>query len=245
MKRYLSCIENIEDFDEQLAVLLDNGYEVNSLELFQEAVISPENHITEIIEKVRQLKKHFKTFGSRLDLNEIQRSLNKVLEFDKILFKYSPVNNERFITTGGINIKSQLIFIFYFSNLLTIANSEENFNNFILQFKEILGHELIHREQSLRIENEEIRNKMLTKSKADNKKYLGSKQEIMAYAWQIIYSFKLTGKSSSTIANILKADNIVKFKFNGMLKEYHKNFEINEDPLKLLYKYMYMYLEEN
>ena len=109
------------------------------------------------------------------------------------------------------------------------------------QILNMLGHELIHREQYLKIEDDKLREKIF-KSNLDPKTYLSKKYELMSYAWQIIEFFKLTGKTDEEIKKILQHNSMLKFSFSPVLLFYHETFKNNPDVLKRLYKYMYEYL---
>lgn len=77
----------------------------------------------------------------------------------------------------------------------------------------------------------------------DQRNHYANKQEIMAYAWQITYQFKIKGKSKEDTKVMLQSKNKEKFKYSEILERYHKLFSTNNSVIKLLYKYMYLYLD--
>ena len=67
----------------------------------------------------------------------------------------------------------------------------------------------------------------------------------MAYAWQITDSLKQKGLSNEKCRKLLQSEDDKKLRLShDALTQYHKFFTIQDFELKLLYKYMYLYLED-
>lgn len=128
------------------------------------------------------------------------------------------------------------------NNIVNIQNSTEFSNEFKKWFLFVLKHELIHRGQFLTIENHKIRAEVMIKDNSSIERQLQDKQEIMARAWEIIELYKLTsGLDNSKIKNQIK--NYPEYTTNNVLRIYRDLFGKDSKELKLLYKYMYEYLE--
>ena len=182
------------------------------------------------------------------DFNELKSVLESSFNEYKVTFLFSDSNENDFIKAGGFNVSEMRIFIFFHPSLEKTIDekNEEDYELFCNQLTTILGHEIIHRFQALKIEYEELRKKIFKKSKTEAKKYLSNKHEVMAYAWQIINSFKIYGLDYKEIRHILSlGDSSTKFILGGQIfSDYHDLFSMKDDTLKLLYKYMYLYLSE-
>lgn len=102
----------------------------------------------------------------------------------------------------------------------------------------------IYEEQYIKSHNVKLRAEVHSKHYDDQIKYLSDKQEIMARAWEIIELFKLRNYSIEEIKNILKNGDIrLKYTVHP-LRVYHDWFDKDSSVIKLLYKYMYGYLEK-
>lgn len=215
-----------------------------------EAVISPEYYIKQIHTILKSLKNNIINKYKNLSLTDLCDILTKELQTYKIKFVATTKENKdkNYVTNGGIIISKLEIIILCYYKTIMIQNSGEEYNNFIKQVLLILGHELIHRNQILKVNNDKLRLFLFKGSPLDLKdrnkamKYLANKHEIMSYAWQIIETFRLKGKKDTEIQSILQSNENKKFAFDPMLLWYHQIFSIVNNPLKRLYKYMYEYL---
>jgi hypothetical protein len=217
-----------------------------------EAVIYPEDYL-EIIQK--NLDNLFKTIKKFKNLKSLCLRLSIFFRKNKIEFyaENSIVKGmEQYIKIGINNGKTLhdrfcTIGIFCNENLLKVFNSEENADikiQFMKWFIFVLKHELVHRGQMLSVDDENLRHDVFQKNYKDRIAYLSDKQEIMARAWEIIELFKLRGYDIEKISTILKTKNLEKLQIST-LRTYQEIFTIDSWQMKLLYKYMYMYLEEN
>jgi len=244
MKAYKPLLGTENDEDVLLSYILDetngtvNGPLIDRF-FFNEAVINiePEKKEIQLI-----FQKVFKE-NKEKTINELIPIISEKLKNYKIDFVYTYSDLPEYISTSNYNIDNDFIYL-WLSN--KIFDENKNFDIFIEQCVSFIGHELIHRYENIKINNIDLSKKILQKSKIDRKKYYGNKQELMSYAWQIINNFRTLGKNNVSIKALLKGNNDVKFKFGGeILLIYHKMFTLNDDELKLLYKYMYLYLEES
>ncbi len=202
--------------------VIDNSYELNSiLEIF---------HINKPL-----------LLNNINDFNNFSNTIQDLLDKHKIKFIYSgEASDKSFISLASYNDTSDTIILFY-SKKITGLNSS-NYKIFLKEIQTLLGHELIHREQSIRNKQKETWEKNNTQ---DIEKYLKDKREIMAYAWQFINTFRMSSISDENIKKILRTDSQIKFDIGGNLfKKYHILFNIDNPVLKRLYKYMYQYLEK-
>jgi hypothetical protein len=234
MKQYEPLIKIQDDKDVALSIILDEGHIVcgplmDEFVLY-EAVINIEvekNEIQNIL--INFLNKHLNK-----SINELIPNIENLLKNYKIKFKY--------INSNDYDPNTNIIYSILTNKVFLV---DKNFDSFINQFISLIGHELIHRYEAIKINNNEITNRLLKRPYNERKKYFGSKYETMAYAWQIVNNFRTLGKKDKNIKILLQAQNDIKFKFGGgILVLYHKLFTINDEELKLLYKYMYMYLDE-
>jgi hypothetical protein len=226
--------------------------------LLDEAVIFTDAYLEEIFDKINNIKKQFLYKKS---LSSICYRLNLLFLFDKIKFieEKNIVQGKDEYIKFGINSgaciadKYGSIRIFLNSNILNSYNNEEFYKLFIKHLTTILKHELVHRGQALKIEDLEKRSKVLTKdygeltTKNNIKKYLADKQEIMSNAWFIIQTFKFYNYDNNKILKTLNVDHNYddkKIIMSNLLRIYHEYFRMNENPIKLLYKYMFMYLQK-
>lgn len=175
------------------------------------------------------------------DFNDFTYKINNVLENHKIQFIYSsnaPI--EKFIIQGTYSRKEDMILLYYSSKIEKL--DESNYKEFVNNFKNQIGHELVHREQSIRVKQDEYWKRSQNK---DDSQYLSDKREVMAYAWEFINTFRMSGISDKNIKRILQTDSNIKLSIGGIIfQKYHKIFPKNGTILKLLYKYMYLYLED-
>jgi hypothetical protein len=64
----------------------------------------------------------------------------------------------------------------------------------------------------------------------------------MSFAWQIVEWHRNEGMQDEEIKKMLQKKDTSKYR-NGVLDKFHDTFSFGDKPLRLLYKYMYMYLD--
>jgi hypothetical protein len=219
---------------------------------FYEAVIKIDVEMARFSEILDDIKS---SLYSSSDIASFLRILNDWFSNDKIKFKHINTDIDVYTKMGDFNLATGFITIRVFNKIskLQNENKDDDYEDFINQVLSILGHELIHRVQSLRIKYNKIREKVFkgfTPRKevlADWKKYFSNKQELMSYAWQIVNNFRMHGITDNFVKKILtniNSQSNIKYELGGkILEDYHSIFTIEEEPLKLLYKYMYQYLD--
>lgn len=225
-----------------------SGEYVDKDHIFYEKVQRPENYLNIIKDKFIQAnKKEYK------DLNSLLIYLTKIFDNDKIIFKEytKQLKYSSGIVSAGYNPNTNEIYLFYTNHIerafkiKDIEYDSEYFNLFMENLHDFLGHEIIHRMQYLN-DKKKIIGVMSTKNKI---KYLEKPKEVMAHAWEIGQEFKLYGKTNEQIKMILKAnrneeENMKWLLFSSRLKTYYENFDSNSKTIKLLYKYIYLYIED-
>lgn len=187
------------------------------------------------------------------NIDDFINILNTAFEKDKIKFWFSRDESNVYTKTGGFDVKSLYVFVFIFKKLerLQRYKSSKDYDIFCEEVLSRLGHELIHRHEALKIEYEELRRKLFKGFKPvtqnDWRKYFANKHELMSYAWQIVNNYRMHGMTDNVIRKILgltDSNSNTKFELGGQVfRDYYTVFKINEEPLKLLHKYMYMYLD--
>lgn len=145
--------------------------------------------------------------------------------------------------SGCLTNRKGTIKIYVHEDFLRLQYDEKFFKFFVRNVLRVIGHELIHRQEGLRIQNQKIRDYALDHSKLETKEYLANKQEMMARAWQIIEELRYKGY----VDNAIRADinSKVVLAKSTSLSEYYDYFDYKTDKeiFKRLYKYIYMYLD--
>jgi len=216
----------------------------------QEAIINPNNYLKDIDKKIDKLlnsvsnkkynaKKLCRIFSIGLSRYKIEVIYQNFIERGLDI-------NIRFGINSGACLPNRYssIGIFCNDNIVNIQN-DINFKN---QFKNwlllVLKHELIHRGQNLAIRDIDVLVKVKSNEKEKFKQELSNPVEIMARAWESVEVFKLVNHlENNDIISILK--NYSKYALNNTLNTYIELFEKDSKELKLLFKYIYLYLTEN
>ena len=103
-----------------------------------------------------------------------------------------------------------------------------------------IEHELVHREQAIRMKSQEIIEQEFLKDRGLPEDELANMHELMAYAFFIIEESRMGGWDDIKIIKNLK-----QFKSNSRIfNEYLKYFDADSDTMKTLVKYMYQYLDQ-
>lgn len=218
-----------------------------------EANVFPEEYLKDIEKKIDNLQLYKINNNKKNVVKIICDKLNQKFILNNIKFIYqTQIDNnayEDYIKYGinsGATLPDRKAKIDVFINPLIVGiidniKFEEEFKKHLLF---ILKHELIHRGQHLRVHNVKLRAEVHNKEYENQIKYLSDKQEIMARAWEIVELFKLRNYSIEEIKNILKSNDIrLKYTVHP-LRVYLDWFDKDSNVIKLLYKYMYGYLEK-
>jgi hypothetical protein len=216
-----------------------------------ESIIKPESYIKDIEDKLNKFLPTIK--NKKYDLKKLCSKLEWHFSKNKIYFfpESSRSNGGELYISRGINNagtkadRYSSIGIYCNPLLVEIQKSEMFANDFRKWFLFILKHELIHRGQNLAIRDTKLLSQVMVKEFGNEEEYLSDKQEIMARAWEIIELFKLMGHFNKEEIKIRIRKYNTYRGINSTLDSYFKLFTIESDVIKLLYKYMYLYLEEN
>lgn len=238
MERYISKFKE-EDQDVKYARILEEGNRtINDPGLFKEAVIDPKKYLQNICDL---LEDYIPMFIHYINVDDLLNDLNILFFSDKLNMEYG--NNLSYIgiASTDVNVENPVIHIPCSTKILSVT--AENKKMFMDEFKSMAGHEIIHREQILKIAHTEKAKRILKYDITKRKERLSKKQEIMSIAWQIIHDYKAVGKSNEVIKELLKYKNEIATKHSLMLQQYIEVFPSDHPILKLLYKYMYQYLD--
>lgn len=166
-------------------------------------------------------------------MNMLVEKLRKFKD-DKILFEYA--KGDGILQKARYNVNTSDIHLIY---------DEDSYDIFLDFFKEMLGHELIHRLQYLKDKAKIVKSYKDISKEEDLIKYLSDKKEIMSHAWQTIQAFKMCGLSNKDIFNYINGS--IKLSSHILLNNiiyrmYKKYFTKDSKVFKQYYKYMYEYL---
>lgn len=240
MKRYKSIFSISSNKLVEWALLEENSTPFNSHNglILYEAVVDVSVELGNLADLLYDNQNLLIHENNSIDI--IIDLLNNIFQNHKVKFLYNyrlPIDN--FTSLNTFNKKTFEIIVHISDKIAELDGN--NFQNFVDDIIHLVGHELIHRKQFLKMNYTNQTNSYTFNNK---KKYLSNKQEIMAYAWQIINSFRLHGALDTDIKKILKTNSNIKFQLGEKpLQDYHDCFTFNDNELKRLYKYMYEYLE--
>lgn len=208
---------------------------------FREMVQRPEQYLGLLLEKLDSIIS--KLWKKDHSAPSICRQLNELFESDKIKFEFKPESKEEnIILKGHYNVDTFYIVLFCGFNLEKIQYTKEDIEDFIEDFTEVVGHELIHRLQYVNDKVKEARAYNLSDTK-ELLKYLSNPKEIMAHAWQIVQSFKLLGFYRELIYQVINNRNNKIINIIYILNMYRNHFDSNSEVWKRLLKYIYQYAE--
>jgi len=169
-------------------------------------------------------------------------NLNKEFKVNDIAFVVSTEPDEVDVINAHIYPDDLLINVIIGKNLLFLKPS-----GLVKKLIEALEHELIHREQLIRADGK-LQGCKLASIDADNiDQYLSDKQEIMAYAAEIVTSFRNKGYKDNQIIDMLRSPKkwLTKtVKSRGHLEMYMDVFEKDSPVIKRLKKQIIRYLEK-
>jgi len=213
-----------------------------------EMVLHPDNYVNLIKDKIIS----FYNKNIFTDINDLIVSLNSYLIDEKIQFKLSDKKLSKYdsgLQSARYYPKANVIVILYTDDILNAfkmrgqTNDYSDFKWFLEDFEEFLGHETIHRMQSFK---DKVNNIKATSTENEKEHYSQTK-EIMSYAWQIVQTFKMYGKDEDYIKFILSSKrdepNVKVINFIPVFKKYYNLFDKDSNVMKLLYKYIYLYID--
>lgn len=224
---------------------------------FNEGVVSPEytNEIEKYFNELHSQIKKLKFSSLRPLCFWLSRKFKKYSirfkEEEKIDYSTDPYVLLGIIKAGTKTNKKGVITIRCSEQLLQIQSSDKYFKSFLPAIIKIIGHELIHRKQMVQVEGIKLRNYIFDHENIKEiQKYLSNKQEVMARAWQIIEEFRYKGLNDNQILKILQTNKDTRIvAYSPTLMIYLDFFNIKDNVFKVLYKYIYLYLnseiEEN
>jgi len=209
--------------------------------LFNEAVIKVDAYDKILYSLFDKCKPHIQ--NKNLPVDQIITILNKEFSFLKIVFQAEKINNSddaHLGFNGGGTEDDEYNTIYVFLN----SNCESNFNQYnnkyIATTIKIIHHELIHRNQAIRMKSREIISKEFNYDPDNYREYLQQKIEIMPFAFMVVEESRAHGWNDDKILQNLKTFSNPSALFNGYLKY----FDEDSKTVKLLVKYMYMYLQK-
>ena len=213
---------------------------INGFPVLYEAVLDSRVETYAIMEL---LKKNKRNLISCSDINELTNKLEIILKGYKIkiLLNYRV---KGFVVEGGCSMSMDYLQVVLGRGVKDL--NKDNFSTFLQEFTSILGHELVHRAQVMKAGYGRI--PQLVKGVSEGEReinYFSNKKEIMAYAWQIVETISMNNFLPNDILRLLKTEGETKLIAGGIvLQKYHSLFTSSSKSLKLLYKYMYLYITQ-
>lgn len=222
-------------------------------ELLIENVVHPEKYVKLLQDVLIKLQKRF--VGKKETAHFICWLLSK--RFKKYGITFILIGEVRKgdkyklgLTKSGYNGGDKNdIDIYCNENITKIQVDKKFYDLFSKHLLELFGHELIHRIQALNVEDIKLRG-MIYQQPDPNinvKAYLANKYEIMSRAWQIVEECRFYGYDDNKIIDTIQRKKYAPI--STSLMAYRGLFETNnkEDAvtLKLLYKYIYLYVVDN
>lgn len=206
----------------------------DNFSLLSEAVIKVEAYDKLLNSFFKKCESSIK--GKNISLESIVKTLNKEFSFLKIIFQVDSKLKEEEGGTDDDKYNTIYIFLIPKSNL-SFYEYEDKYINFLIS---IIHHELIHRNQAIRMKDQEIISYIFGQETEDIKEYLQKKDEIMSFAFMIIEDSRAHGWSDDKILKYLKSYVNPSRIFNSYLDIFDKD----SDVIKTLVKYMYQYLQK-
>ena len=213
-----------------------------------ESVIRPDKYIVLLCDNLKSIIQSNQ--GKKFAVSELFcKFINSKLKIFNIEFRSSNTFDNEESKLSGVNVmftgyKSLTIIIFCSPIINELFINKELSTHFLQVFKEIVGHELIHRSQFINRHLNKSESNIMRQPPEEFNKYLSQKTEIMSYAWQIIEELRFKGLSDTKILNYIKTkrnDNNLDYE-NNILDYYIYTFR-DTQVLNQLFKYMYEYLK--
>lgn len=229
----------------------DNLLSINTSEFLLENVLHPEKYL-----KLLQnfLERKGKSIIGRKDnakffcgyLSRIFKKYNILFVLDTTVSKVQGDEYKLGFTESGYNGGNKNdINIFCNENIIKAQINKKFYDLFSKYLLKLLGHELIHRIQALNVEDIKLKRMIYQQinPNVDLAGYLSNKYEIMARAWQIVEEFRFYGYDDQKIKNVLY--DRYEPSISISLFYYRNLFKTNTDTMKLLYKYIYLYVVDD
>ena len=214
----------------------------------EEAVIRPTLYLSEFEKIIYSLNNKYKNFDFKYPEKVIEL-LNK--EFNKYLvfFNYTgefcsnseidKYGNEAFFKSAYNPEGSLNIFLECYVSIDNIFKDDLIYK-FLGEFKQLIGHELIHRQQQIN------RNfKRSSKNIISDVDYYSDKMEIMSYAWQYIETLRFYGYTNNDILKYIKNKNPEYSLEDFDIRNHYYTIFGDSNEFKLFNKYCYDYLKGN
>ena len=219
---------------------------INDPSIFEENILNPESYLGVIENKFNILKTQIlKGDHSSQWLCDF---FTQKFKSDKIVF----VNNLQSsiestgVYKGAYEPNKNLIYLYCDFNIEDIQYNEDDYDFFKIDCIEFCGHELVHRLQFVKDKIKNISTHKAKNGRDELIKYLSDSKEIMAHAWQIVQIYKFyMGKNldKDFLLKKIAERNVKYIGSNKILWLYLKYFDKNSKVFKLLYKYIYLYLQ--
>jgi hypothetical protein len=217
-----------------------------------EAVYRPDKYVDILYNQMKNIIKI--NAGKKFKYNEkLVLYLSEQFKEFNIEFDYS---GHSFNDGGdtGINVmvigSKTLDIIIYCSPSIEKLFIDKDFQlDFLSSFKQLIGHELIHRSQFISIRN--YRNKVKINRYINSPKYqtevayFADKAELMSYAWQIIEELRFQGADDKDVLEYIKDTGKHPEYYCLVYEEIYLKYYRNTKVINQLIKYIYEYLKGN
>ena len=241
----LPQISTDTELEEEARLILtaEAEYQYKRLLLMTEDVIKVDAYeelLANVFNRVKPLVK-----GKHLSTLELCWELNEEFRHFKIYFLGVGVTDKQY-SKIGLEKASAEDDEFNTIRVLINENCEKYFNvfsdNYIDRILTFINHELIHREQAVRMKSREIITKNFDKTNKykTTAEYISDPQEMMAFAYTIVEDVRMRGWSDSEIISGLKSFNLE----SPVWYEYSKNFTKDSDVMKTVVKNIYSYVKD-
>ena len=203
----------------------------NESHLLVEAVIVP--NTKGFLKKMDTIRNEKLTFVYPFYSNEeeLLSIINNIFNQSGVFFvKDNNSQGMQAITTKDGDIK-----IYINKNLYNVFTDDNRYRKFKQWFKNVITHELIHREQAKRIDWSKFK---FTKHKTKTD-YFKNKQELMAYARTIIDELFIKLKTYKKVIHFLRQP---KRDVSELFDIYVEEVGDDKETINKLYKYLYEYL---
>lgn len=218
--------------------------------IIQESVYRPDNYVKNLLQYLKEILKKYEGKTVRYP-GFICNILNKEFSKYNIIFEYEGGYKQDGYKCGINEMRTgstSLTIIIQCSPSIEKIFIDKNFQiKFIQAFKELIGHELIHRGQFIAVQNFHMDKIIARFLHTDKYKteigYYANKHEIMSWSWQIIEELRFKGATDAEILYYLKNK---KGSYDSpVFENIYLKFYNSSNVLKRLLKYMYEYLKGN
>jgi hypothetical protein len=212
----------------------------DNFSIFEEAVIDTRNYNNLLRAIFKKCESKIK--NRNLSCKEIIAVLNENFSFLRIIFELEKIdkNNPEYklgLNSGGTD-DDEFNSIYLFMNELCREYFNKFLDDYITFLIRIIDHELIHRNQAIRMKSKEIIS-LVFRDVENLQKYVSDKLEAMAFAFMIVEESRYAGWTDKEIAEGLKTLKSP----SPIFIEYTHHFENDTELKKILLKYIFMYLD--